>query len=207
MAHAGEDHSEAEPVGGGDYVGIAHRAAGLNEGGGAGLGGLLDAVRKRKERVGGDHTARERRLRFHHGDFDGIDAAHLAGADTDGGSILGENNGVGLDVLRDFPGKAQRKHLFGGGNTLGNGLRSCSLNSPRSGSWTRTPPRMRLSWSSRSGCRPPGGSSSRRRFFFVAKMAFAFSSKPGAAMHSTKSLATSSAVAASIGLLKASTPP
>src|SRR5579885_1836155 len=207
MAHAGEDHSEAEPVGGGEYVGIAHRAAGLNEGGGAGLGGLLDAVRKRKERVGGDHTARERRLRFHHGDFDGIDAAHLAGADTDGGSILGENNGVDLTCFATCQAKRSVSISSAVGTRLVTVLRSCSLNSPRSGSWTRTPPRMRLSWSSRSGCRPPGGSSSRRRFFFVAKMAFAFSSKPGAAMHSTKSLATSSAVAASIGLLKASTPP
>src|ERR1700704_3802998 len=38
-------------------------------------------------------------------------------------------------------------------------------------------------------------------------MDFAFSSKAGAAMHSAKSLATSSAVAASTGRLKANTPP
>ena len=66
---------------------------------------------------------------------------------------------------------------------------------------------MRFSWSSRSGSRPPAGSSSRRRFFFAAKIALALPSKPGAAMHSTKSLATSSAVAASTTRLNASTPP
>ena len=45
------------------------------------------------------------------------------------------------------------------------------------------------------------------RFFFAAKIALDFSSKPGAAMHSTKSFATSSAVAASTARLNASTPP
>jgi len=44
-------------------------------------------------------------------------------------------------------------------------------------------------------------------FFLVEKISFARSSNPGAAIHSTKSFATSSAVAASTMRLKASTPP
>src|SRR5882672_7406843 len=84
---------------------------------------------------------------------------------------------------------------------------SQSLISPRSGCCTSIPPRMRFNCSSRSGSKPHGGSSSKRRFFFAAKTALAFSSNPGAAMHSTKSFATSSAVAASTTRLNASTPP
>src|SRR5258708_31495402 len=66
---------------------------------------------------------------------------------------------------------------------------------------------MRLSCNSCSGSRPPEGSSSSRRFFFAAKISFARSANPGAAMHSAKSFATSSAVAASTARLNASTPP
>src|SRR5713101_8415488 len=84
---------------------------------------------------------------------------------------------------------------------------SPSLISPRSGCCTSIPPRIRLSCNSRSGSNPPGGSSSNRKFFFAAKSALAFSSNPGAAIHSTNSFATSSAVAASTTRLNASTPP
>src|SRR5207247_1651823 len=84
---------------------------------------------------------------------------------------------------------------------------SASWSSPRSGCCTSMPPRMRLSCSSLSGSKPPGGSSSKRRFFFAAKISFARAAKPGAAMHSTNSFATSSAVAASTWRLNASTPP
>src|SRR5579871_6104128 len=51
------------------------------------------------------------------------------------------------------------------------------------------------------------GKFEKRRFFFAAKISFALESKPGAAMHSTNSFATSSAVAASTSRLNASTPP
>src|SRR6266481_1943807 len=96
---------------------------------------------------------------------------------------------------------------FGIGGRFVTVRNSLSWISPRSGCCTSIPPRTRFSCSSRSGSRPPGGNSSNRRFFFVAKMALDFSSKPGAAMHSTKSFATSSAVAASTTRLNARTPP
>src|SRR5580698_4964153 len=121
VAHAGEDHGEVEAVGGGDDVVVAHGAAGLNHGGGAGFGGFFDAVGEWEKGVGGDDAAGERRLRFHHGDFYGINAAHLAGSDAEGGAVFGEDDGVGFDVLRDFPGEAHRGHFFGGGDALGYG--------------------------------------------------------------------------------------
>ena len=46
-------------------------------------------------------------LRLARGDARGIDAAHLAGADADGGAVLGIDDGVRLHVLGDAEGKAQ----------------------------------------------------------------------------------------------------
>src|SRR5580692_4653753 len=88
MPHAGEYHGHSEPVGGGDYVVVADGSAGLDDGDGSGFGGFFDAVGEREKSVGGDNASGERRLRFHHGDFDGVDAAHLAGANADGGALF-----------------------------------------------------------------------------------------------------------------------
>ena len=107
MADTGKDHGHSEAVSGGDDVVVADGASRLNDGDGAGFGGFLDAIGEREESVGGDDAAGERRLRFHDGDFYGIDAAHLAGADAERGAIFGENDGVGFDVLADFPREAQ----------------------------------------------------------------------------------------------------
>src|SRR6266481_3555756 len=54
MPHAGEHHSDVVVVGGPDHVGVAHRAAGLDHGGGAGLDGDQKAVGEGKEGVGGN---------------------------------------------------------------------------------------------------------------------------------------------------------
>ena len=42
VSHAGEHHRDPEPVGGGDHLGVARRAARLDAGGGAG-GGAISA--------------------------------------------------------------------------------------------------------------------------------------------------------------------
>ena len=84
---------------------------------------------------------------------------------------------------------------------------SLSASSPRSGSWTSTPPEICLSCSARLGSSPFGGNSSKRRFFFALNAVRAPSSNPGATMHSTNSLATSWAVAPSTKRLNARTPP
>ncbi len=121
MAHAGEDHGKAEAVGGGDDIVVAHGASGLNDCGGAGLGGFFDAVREREEGVGCDDAALQRRLRFHYCDFDGVDAAHLAGADSEGGAVASEDDGIGFYVFADFPGEAHGVHLLLRGDALGDG--------------------------------------------------------------------------------------
>ena len=90
-------------------------AAGLNDGGGSGFGDFFDAVGEREEGVGRGDGALERQLGFHGADFGGIDAAHLSGADADGLSVAGVDDGVGLDVLADFPGEEQGAGFFGCG--------------------------------------------------------------------------------------------
>ena len=63
VAHAGEHHGEAVVVGGGDDLVVAHGAAGLDHGGGAGLGGRQQAVGEGEEGVGRHHRALGQRLR------------------------------------------------------------------------------------------------------------------------------------------------
>jgi hypothetical protein len=48
---AGHDHRETVLVGGGDHFLVTLRAAGMHDGGRAGLGYSIEAVAKRKERV------------------------------------------------------------------------------------------------------------------------------------------------------------
>ena len=74
-------------------------------------------VGERKERVRRHHRAFGRRLReaglqrgvlrLARGDARGIDPAHLAGADADGGAVLGIDDGVRFDVLGDAEREAQ----------------------------------------------------------------------------------------------------
>ena len=49
---------------------------------------------------------------FPGGDAGAVDAAHLAGADADGGAVLGVDDGVRLDVLGDREGELQVGQLL-----------------------------------------------------------------------------------------------
>src|SRR5580692_9627185 len=111
VAYSREDHGHPETVGSGDHIVVAHGASGLNHGGGAGTGGFFNAVGEREKSIRGDDAAGERRLRFHDRDLYGIDAAHLARTDTECRAVFCENDSIGFDVLRDFPGEAHGLHL------------------------------------------------------------------------------------------------
>lgn len=57
MPHAGEYHRHARLVGGGDGFSIAHRAAGLDNGGDAGSGRFRDRIGEGEEGIRGHHRA------------------------------------------------------------------------------------------------------------------------------------------------------
>src|SRR5712692_5703285 len=116
VPHAGEHHSESEPVCSRDHIWIAQRAAWLDHCRRTGFGRFFDPIREREERVGSYHGTGQRRLRLHHREFYGIDAAHLACAHAQRRAILRKYDGIGLHVLRHFPGEAHRVHLRGRGH-------------------------------------------------------------------------------------------
>ena len=122
MADAGEDHGYAKAVGGGDDVLIFDGAAGLDDGGGSGLGYGFKAVGEREKGVGGGDATLKRQHGFHGAEAGGVHAAHLAGADAEGLAVTGVDDGVGFDVLADAPGEEQAAQLFGGGRTPGDDL-------------------------------------------------------------------------------------
>src|SRR6266404_1518755 len=111
VPHPREHHGQTEPVRRCDHVRVAHRATRLDHGGRPGLGRFLHAVGERKERVRRHHASRERRLRLHHGEFHGIHAAHLPGADAQRCAIFREHDCIGLHVLRYLPREAHRVQL------------------------------------------------------------------------------------------------
>ena len=113
MPNSGKQHGQPEPVGGGDYFGIALRTAGLNDGGGSGSGNFFHAIGERKERVGGGNRALERQLRFHRANLGRIHAAHLTGSYADGLAVARIHDGVGLDVFAHLPGEEQCAGFFG----------------------------------------------------------------------------------------------
>ena len=84
VADAGKDHGHAKPVGCSDDLGVADRAAGLDDGGCTGIGDGFEAVGEREEGVGGGYGSFEREDGFHGSEAGRVDPAHLAGSDADG---------------------------------------------------------------------------------------------------------------------------
>ena len=112
VAHAGEDHGQAGFVGGRDHLVVAHRAAGLDDRGGAGFGRGQQPVGEGEEGVRGDDRALGQRLSASPRPSAASAAFRAAmraestrliwpGADADGGAVLGIDDGVRLDVLGD----------------------------------------------------------------------------------------------------------
>src|SRR5580704_3921736 len=118
MPNACEYHGHSQAVGGGNHITIPNRTSRLNDGDRAGSGGFFDSIGEREEGIRSDYASGERRLRFHYSDLYGIDAAHLPGADAHCRAVLCEDDGVGFDVLANFPGKAHGLHFFWRGDAL-----------------------------------------------------------------------------------------
>ena len=116
VADAGEHHREAALVGGRDHFSVAHAAARLDHRRGAVVGDHVEAVAKRKERVGSDRGARERELRarrLHRRDARRVDAAHLAGADAERLPVAAVHDRVRLHELGHAPHEHEVAQLVG----------------------------------------------------------------------------------------------
>ena len=122
MPDTGEDHGEAEAVGGGDDVLIFDGAAGLDDGGGAGCGDGFESVREREEGVRGGDGALEGKDGFHGAESGGVDAAHLSGAHADGLAVARVDDSVRFDVLANAPGEDEAAEFFGSRRAPGDDL-------------------------------------------------------------------------------------
>ena len=122
VAGAGEGHGEVAFVGGGDDFGVAHGAAGLDGGGGAGFGSGDEAVGEGEEGITTHDTSFEGEFGFAgfpNGDAAGIDAAHLTCADAEGAIGANVNDGVGFEVFDDAPAEEHAAEFLGGGLAFG----------------------------------------------------------------------------------------
>ena len=84
--------------------------------------GQLRAVGEREVGVRGHHRAGDLRPGLLDREADGVDAAHLAGADADRRQITREHDRVGADVLADLPREQQLAPLGLGGAALADDL-------------------------------------------------------------------------------------
>ena len=88
MPLAGEDHGDSVFIARGNDLFIATGTARLDDRGDTRRGGAVNRVVEREKRVGGEHGPAGAIAGFFQGDFDRIDAAHLAGADADEHAVL-----------------------------------------------------------------------------------------------------------------------
>ena len=125
------------------------------------------------------------------GDAGGVAPVHLAGADAAGLAVLGEDDGVGLDVLGDGEGEQHVAHLGLGRRALGDDLQVgggqprvvAALHQEAAGDRLEG-----LARRSGSGRAPV---TSRRRFFAARRRSMASSSASGAITTSVKILTIS----------------
>ncbi len=107
MADSGEDHGNAKSVSRRDYLLVADRAAGLNDGGGPGGCYGFQSIGEGVEGVGGGDAVGLRQDRLHRAKLCRVDAAQLSGAHTEGLAVARVDNRVGFNLLADPPGEKQ----------------------------------------------------------------------------------------------------
>lgn len=115
VAYAGEKHRHVVRIGSGDDLFIANGATGLNDCTDACAGSFFDAIGEREEGVGGHDRTNDLLARFADGESNAIHAAHLASADAHEFGIAGEDDGVGFNVLNNFPGEFECASFLGTG--------------------------------------------------------------------------------------------
>src|SRR5207302_5715265 len=103
LSSARKYHGQAQLVGSGNDLSVAHGAARLYERRSPCACGLLYSVGKRKKGIRRNRTTGQRLLRLQNRDLDRIHAAHLARTDTQSAAGSREDNGVRFNVLCDLP--------------------------------------------------------------------------------------------------------
>jgi hypothetical protein len=104
---AGEDQGGAAGVDEIDGILILERAAGMDDGGDAGVKEQLRSVGEREKSVAGGDGAGHAISGFFDCDPSGAGTIHLSGAGTKQHSIFANDDGVALDVFADEPGELQ----------------------------------------------------------------------------------------------------
>ena len=113
VTEAGHDHGHAVVAAEGYRVGVADRAAGLDDGIDTGLVGCFDTIGEGEESVGCHYGAFEAEAEaggLFDGMTQGIDARGLADARGDELTVAGKHDGVALGVLHDFVGEEKICH-------------------------------------------------------------------------------------------------
>src|SRR3989344_1473195 len=125
VAQAGEHHGDAGFIRRSNHFSITHRATWLDHRRDTDLGRIVQAVAEREKCIGSHYRASYLQASMFSLDRSNarrVHTAHLASADTDGLTVLGVDDGVGLDVLGNFPGKDQVMDFLFGRRTLGHDL-------------------------------------------------------------------------------------
>ena len=118
VADAGGEHGDACGVGGGDDLGVADGATGVDDGGDAALRRRFDAVREGEHGIGGHDAAMGAVAGGPQREVDAGDAVGLPCPHADHGLVGDQDDGVGLDVFHDPPGVGQVGPLLLGGLAL-----------------------------------------------------------------------------------------
>ena len=115
VTFGGVDQRHTESVGGFDDDRVPQRAAGLNHRPHSGLGGGLDAIRERKERIRGQRRSARALSGLATGDGHRIDTARLATPGADDGASGSEQDCIRAHKRDHAPRKRQVFPLLGGG--------------------------------------------------------------------------------------------
>ncbi len=105
VTDTGKNHSDIMLVSRFNRVIVSYRAAGLDNGGDADIGGGFDNIGEREHRIRSEDTSPGLVTGFFSGYLGADNPAGLSGSHTHQRFILGQHDGVRLYVLDRSPGK------------------------------------------------------------------------------------------------------
>ena len=103
VALASKKHWDAMLIASSDDLVVLLRSPGLYDRNNSGLGGPMDGIGERKERIGSQDAPTGSIRRFGNRDLHAVDATHLSCAHADQRGVSGQDNGIALDVPDHLP--------------------------------------------------------------------------------------------------------